>query len=109
MVATSKIILKHLQEVTTELGAGAGLSEEEIRALVWFLHYGQNVYSQSGRDWTGATFRQRETTCLLVAKSRLGDIPQVVFVTDRTPVGCILAFAKQWEADTLTWVPDKYA
>lgn len=85
------------------------VTRREAESLLWFFVYGQNVLSESGRDWTGAVFRQRETTCLLVVKSRYGETQDVVFVTGRTPTDCVVLFRKKYLEESLQWIPDRYA
>ena len=109
MVHTDGSVIAHVREHLGTNGPYVLVERRELEAMVWFLVYGQNVYSQVDRDWTGCTFRQGETTCLLVAKSRRQGIPEVAFCTDRNPTGCMVAFLKGWEGDTLRWYPDKYA
>lgn len=109
MSTTPEKIIEYLRTIDQSYRDQRIVSETELRALVWFFEYGQNVFSQVGRDWVGCTFRQKETTCLLVVKARLNGTQEVVFVTDRTPIGCVRTFCKKWHADTLRWVPDQYA
>ena len=108
MAATPKAIVEHLRQIETDMVDQRNVTELELRALVWFFEYGQNVFSQSGRDWRGATFRQDATTCLLVTKSEIHGIRQVAFITDRTPISCVVAFCKKWHADRVEWYDDKY-
>jgi hypothetical protein len=77
-------------------------------ALLWFLCYGQNVYSQSGADWTGCSFSQHPEQCLLVARREQEGIPQVAFVTGRTPTDCIQIFHRLYQEDLVQWTRDKF-
>jgi len=108
MTPTQPKLIEYLRTISTDYVDQRVVTEQELRALVWFLNYGQNVFSQVGRDWRGCTFRQSESTCLLVVKSALGPIPQVAFVTGRTPIDCVVIFCKKWHGDTVSWVPDQY-
>lgn len=85
------------------------VTREEVADLLWFFIYGQNVLSQLGRDLRGYSFRQRETTCLLVVRSSLGDTQQVAFTTGRTPTDCVSIFRRKWDEGTCQWSLDKYA
>lgn len=109
MATTTKKILEYLQTIETTYTDCRVLSQTELRVLVWFFLYGENVFSQVGLSWRGCSFRQSMTTCLLVVKASRGDIPLVAFCTDRTPIGCVLAFCKNWHADKVAWTGDKYA
>lgn len=84
------------------------LDKEELTAMLLFLVYGQNVYSQFSADWTGASFSQSESTCLLVARRVENGIPQVAFCTGRTPTDCMRIWWRRLRDDTLTWTRDKY-
>lgn len=108
MSPTADKIIEYLQTVETTYTDCRVCTQLELRSLVWFFTYGQNVFSESGRDWKGATFRQDETTCLMVVKSDLDGIRQVAYITDRTPTGCIVSFCKKWHGDRVEWFKDKY-
>ena len=108
MSSTPSPIVEYLRTIDLTYRDQRILSEQELRSLVWFFLYGENVFSQVGRSWAGAVFRQREQGCLLVVKSRLGDVPQVVFLTARTPVDCVRVFCRKWHSDSLQWVEDQY-
>ena len=84
------------------------VSHDEMVAMLWFLVYGQNAYSQFGADWTGCSFSQRAEQCLLVARRVEGGVPQVAFVTGRTPTDCMRIFHKLWSVDLVEWTRDKY-
>lgn len=109
MVSTPKKVLEYLRTIETTFTDCRILTEQELRALVWFFLYGENVLSQIGWTWRGCTFRQSETTCLLVVKSGTKDTPQVAFFTDRNPIGCVLGFCKAWHNDRVKWSADQYA
>jgi hypothetical protein len=109
MASTPKKLIEYLQTIDTTYKDCRVLTNQELRALVWFFLYGQNVFSQVGRDWVGCVFRQRELECLLVVKSRREGTQQVAFVTARTPIDCVWVFCKKWYADTVAWSEDKFA
>lgn len=109
MASTPKPILAYLRTIETTYTDQRILTETELRSLVWFFLYGQNVLSEAGDTWRGCSFRQRKTTCLLVVKGGTIDAPQVAFITDRTPTGCVLAFCKAWHNDRVKWQDDQYA
>lgn len=108
MTPTPKPIIEYLRNIEKNGNDHRVVTDLEVRCLVWFLLYGENVYSQVGRTWDGAVFRQNGEQCLLVAKSTIGDIPQVAFVTARTPIDCVVRFCKKWHADSIAWQPDKF-
>lgn len=109
MTPTPHKVIEYLKTIETTYTDCRILTEQEHRALVWFFLYGQNVFSQIGHVWRGATFRQRETTCIMTVKGGQEGIPQVAYVTDRTPIDCVLTFAKKWHAGTVEWYEDRYA
>lgn len=84
------------------------LSLDEAAAMVWYFVYGQNVFSQFGRDWTGCSFRQDETSCLLVSRSTIDGRRQVAFTTGRTPTDCVRVFCRRFRAGEVEWYDDKY-
>lgn len=81
---------------------------DEMVGMLMFLVYGQNVCSQFGADWTGCSFSQSETSCLLVARRLERGVPQVAFITGRTPTDCMRLYHKRLKADLVEWVRDKY-
>jgi len=107
-VDTPKKVIEYLRTISTDYVDQRVVTELELRALAWFLLYGENVTSQCGGTWRGASFRQRGTTCLLTWKVAWDGIPQVVFVTAQNPVSCVVSLCKKWHAGTLRWVEDKY-
>lgn len=109
MASTPTPIIKYLKTIETNYKDCRVCTALELRSLVWFFLYGENVFSEIGRTWRGATFRQQETMCLMCVKSGLDGIPQVAYVTDRTPIDCVVTFAKKWHKDTIEWNFDKYA
>lgn len=109
MADTPDPILEYLRTIHDLDDTGTVITPTELRALVWFFIYGENVLSQIGGTWRGCSFRQNETTCLLVVKATIDDLPQVAFITARTPTDCVVTFCKQWHADRVKWNNDKYA
>lgn len=109
MAATQAKIIEYLQTIETTYTDARVVSEQEHRALVWFFLYGQNVFSQIGHDWRGASFRQQETMCLLTVKGGTADTPLVAYISGHNPIGCVLTFCKRWHADTVEWHHDRYA
>lgn len=108
MDRTHPKIVEYLRTIETSYTDQRVLSEQELRALAWFFLYGTNVFSEVGLTWKGCTFRQRETTCLLVVKADADGIPLVAYCTARTPTDCVLSFCKTWHADLVKWNDDKY-
>lgn len=109
MAPTPDRILSNLRTIEQTFTDCRVVTEREMRALVWFFHYGENVLSQIGWTWRGATFRQAQETCLLVVKAGTRELPRVAFFTDRHPIGCVLSFCKAWHNDRVKWTEDKFA
>jgi hypothetical protein len=109
MALTPRPIIEYLKHIDADYKEGRVVTPLELRALVWFFVYGQNVFSESGRDWRGATFRQDETVCIMTTKSTRDGIPEVAYTTARTPTDCVVSFCKRWHKDTVEWNFDKYA
>ena len=109
MAFTPTKIIEYLRDIDAEYKDGRVVSEREHRALVWFLVYGENVFSQIGHTWRGCSFRQSDTTCLMTVKGGTKSIPQVAYVTGRTPTDCVVIFCRKWHGDRVQWFPDKYA
>jgi hypothetical protein len=81
---------------------------QEAKVAYWFHMFMDGELSRLGRELTGYVFRQQEEQCLLVVKSRQDGTQDVVFCTDRTPIGCMKVFCRKLYADTLVWKRDKY-
>jgi hypothetical protein len=109
MASTPEKIIEYLRTIDLEYRDCRILTETELRSLVWFFLYGENVLSEIGWTWRGCTFRQSAETCLLVVKAGTRDTPQVAFFTARTPISCVLSFAKAWHNDRVKWSNDKFA
>lgn len=109
MTSTPAKVVEYLRTIETTYTDQRVVSEIELRALVWFLLYGENVFSQVGRSWRGCSFRQSGETCSLVVKSGQGDALDIAYVTGRTPTDCVRIFCRKWHADTVQWYPDRYA
>lgn len=76
---------------------------------VLLLHLcGQNVHSQNGLGLLGWVFRQSRDSTLLTVKVSDAGVPLVAFVTSATPTGCVEMYWRQFEADRLKWMRDKY-
>ena len=108
MAFTRVDVLDKIRTIETDYKDCRAATEREMRVLVWFYTYLFNILSEKGRLLKGHSFRQKETTCLLVVKTELDGIPQVVFVTARTPMDCMVSFCKKFYGGTLEWVTDKY-
>lgn len=85
------------------------ISEQDIRLYVWFHEHLFNEILNVGGQERGYTFRQRGETCLLIYKATFEGVHQVVFLTASTPIGCIRILFRQFYAEKLRWVSDKYA
>lgn len=109
MSSTPEKVIEYLETIETTYQDSRVLTQLELRALVWFFLYGENVFSQVDRTWRGCSFRQRDNVCLLTVRSSWGGTQDVAFITCRTPTGCVSLFCKKWHDDTLAWYPDKYA
>lgn len=108
MASTPAVILGHLETVFPGSMDEKVLSTEDYKTLAWFFHYGQNVFSEFGMDWLGASFRQRGTRCTLAVKAIYDDAQRVAFVTGRTPMDCMRIFVRKWHQGTVSWYLDKY-
>ena len=108
MASTSSSVATWLKTLSTEVNDSRILTTEELRALAWFFLYGQNVFSQYGMDWRGASFRQREERCNLAVKAGEEGIPLVAFVTAQNPISCVRIFVRQWHEGTVKWYADRY-
>lgn len=108
MPSIHKGILKQLRTIDAKYVDQRAVSEQDLRLYVWFHEYLYNEILDLGGQERGYTFRERGDTCLLIYKATFDDIPQVVFVTSQTPVGCMRIFCRQFYADKLRWTNDKY-
>jgi len=109
MSSTPERIIEYLQTIETTYKDCRVVTQLEMRCLVWYFLYVQNVLSQFSTEWTGCVFRQSEESCLFVTKAVREGTPQVVYVTARTPIDCVRVFVRKWHNDTLEWYPDRYA
>ncbi len=101
-------ILTQLRTIDSKYVDQRAVSEQDLRLYVWFHEYLFNEILELGGLERGYTFRQKAETCLLIYKATFDNIPQVVFLTARTPVGCIRILCRQFYAETLRWTKDKY-
>ena len=83
--------------------------EAELRALFFFffdiLMRGPNFDTEV----TGCSFSQRGLNTLLVLKARVDGVPQVAYVTEKYPIGCVRVIGRQFLNGTVKWHLDRYA
>jgi len=100
--------LEQLRDITLEYMLEDANLERELRSVFFFFYGIMMEGPNNEREVTGCSFSQRGLNTLLVVKSVLGDIPQVAFVTEKFPIGCITTFGRQWLQDRVKWHSDKY-
>jgi hypothetical protein len=109
MASTPSPIIEYLRTIDAEYSDHRIVSEQEMRCLVWYFLYVQNVLSQFSMSWRGCSFRQSDDFCLLVTKVVRAGVNEVVYTSGRTPLDCVRIFTRKWHQDTLEYVPDKFA
>lgn len=109
MPSLPDVYLERLRSIDKTYVDQRYISEQDLRLLVWFHNQLYNEMLKVGRLERRYSFRQRDQTCLLVYSVTWEDIPQVVFITSDTPIGCIRTLFRKFYAETLKWVRDKYA
>jgi hypothetical protein len=62
-----------------------------------------------GWDVRGWSFSLSRDKTLLTVRVLGNDLPQVVFISCRTPTDCVSTLKRKYNAGTLTFYPDKYA
>lgn len=100
--------LERLRSIDSTYKDQRYISEQDMRLYVWFHEMLFNEILNSGGLERGYTFRQRGEQCLLIYKATFDGIPQVVFLTSGRPIDCIRILFRQFYAETLKWVNDKY-
>jgi len=83
-------------------------SKDELVGSLWYLVYGYNEELDSGGEWSGVTFSQRDLLTLMISKRVHDGVPQVVFITGRSPMDCMRMFQRRWFEGSLNWVRDKF-
>lgn len=102
-------VLERLRTITSKYNDSREASEQELRLYHWFHTYLFDEMLEIGGEERGYVFRQSHDGILLVYKATFAGVPQVVFITGRTPVDCMRIICRQFYQETLKWVPDKYA
>ena len=108
MVSINPRVLEYVRAIKPSEADWRPEDEQQLRCLYYFFTYVLEGISHSGNGVWRCSFRQRETTCLLVVGRVQGDIPQVVFITGRTPTDFILIYIRKLVNDTLEWQVDRY-
>jgi hypothetical protein len=98
-----------LKQITQEKMADDIRLERDMRAYVYFFEFLLMTGPNLPEHFTGCSFSQRGANTLLVVKRVKDDIPQVAYVTERTPTGCIVTFGRVHLEGRLKWHPDKFA
>ena len=101
----------HVQEFLSALEAWTDerfVSRDQIRALALFTMYIVNLAEAEGWVYCGHSLKVGLVMCTLVVKAYNGDLPEVVFTSARTPIGCVVTFIRKYEMGVLEWRPDKY-
>lgn len=83
--------------------------ERQIRALFYFFYDILMRGANCEREILGCSFSQRGLNTMLVVKSRIGDLRQVAYATEKFPTGCVVTFGRQMLEDRVKWHLDKYA
>jgi hypothetical protein len=104
-----KPTLDRLQAMSVEGFVGRDRTSQELRVLYWFHEYLAGEMAQIGAVETGYSFSQKGTNCLMVYKAVREGIPQVVFTSEHTPMGCMISFCRRFYGGRLKWANDKYA
>lgn len=109
MPELAEVLLERLRSIDKTYVDQRYISEQDMRLYVWFHEHLYDEILNLGGEERGYSFRQQGLNCLLVYKATFAGVRQVVFCTSTNPVSCIRSFFKRFYADTLKWVPDKYA
>lgn len=87
--------------------------DPKLERVVRALYYFYSTILMTGPNFpvevTGCHFSQRGLNTLLVVKANVEGTPQVAFVTEKFPTGCVVTFCRQWLEDRVKWHLDKYA
>ncbi len=100
--------MERLRNITLGMEDTRYCTEQDLRLYVWFHEILYNEILELGGLERGYTFRQRNDMCLLVYKVTFDGIPQVVFLTDHTPVRCIATLFRKLHGGNIKWVKDKF-
>ena len=101
--------LETIEEELSLLPVDGCISRDSVRTWYRFNEYIVNLLDPLGIVWRGYTVKGQGQLTLLVMKVAIDDIPQVAFVTGRTPTDCMSIFLAQLEDRRVAWRPDKYA
>ena len=98
-----------LKEFTAERMAEDVSIERDLRAYYYFFEFLMMRGPNFPGEITGCSFSQRGLNTLLAVKRNWNDIPQVAFVTEKYPTGCIVTFGRMHLEGRVKWHLDKFA
>lgn len=84
------------------------ITRDDLRALAMFNMYLVNLLEAQGYSYDGHSLNIKTPMCLLVVRGTSDGVPQIVFTSARTPIGCIRIFVRKVEGEMLEWRPDKF-
>lgn len=100
--------LELIRTVTADFKDTRVYAEKHLRSTVFFLDYLMMNATQSELDFTGCNIRPVWKGFRMTVKVVRDGTPLVAFVTERTPMGCMLTFCRMWFGERVKWVDDKY-
>lgn len=84
------------------------VSREHVKALTMFSLYLVNLSEADGWVYDGHSFKVGVPMCCLTVKATIAGVPQVVFTSGRTHIGCVVAFLRKQREGWLEWRDDRY-
>lgn len=102
-------VLKNMNTISESDLCGLDARLDDFKCLWYLVTYVYRPEAKPGMDVTGLSFRQSGKWERLTVKATIDGIPQVVFISDPTTMGCVRSFIRLWFSGGLTWYPDKFA
>jgi hypothetical protein len=97
-----------LREVTFDSIEQDEELEREIRALYFFFYDVLMRGPNFERSIEGCSFSQRGLNTLMVLKGTCEGIPQVAYVTEKFPIGCVVTAGRLLLDGRMKWHLDKF-
>lgn len=85
------------------------ITSAEVDVLLRFFYHAYADEVKTGATLRGFSFRLKEDDCLLVVKVTRDGVPEVVFVSSSSPMGCMRKWLRMIDSGDIKYLPDRYA